>query len=348
MRQGSSAVSSPLSSLSQISSTVYAPLVTNAIYQLTYGKKGVADSWKAWQQKKPEPGTNLGVLDYEWFYDWKFSYLPERNSDPRYVRMFYCRNPEGFWELDIHDVKRYVDEIARSDYEQGFRGRVWLIYNEPDYWWKQCNFPDASAAADYFSDAYDLIKSNDPSAKVFAAGLLWLNTQETRAWWTTFVTRLSNTGRLYKLEGVHVHLYPWHSTAPTQVAQKVDDCATPYCLLELAQVANAWYQTMHVGLGLGDRPIWITETGILGMNNCTTEQYETLRDGFMQPWSQWFAGDSNWPYTSQVDTNPGYDAIAWYATRSVYDFDCSYLLDAVGSAGQPTPIGVFWNAYHPQ
>lgn len=182
-------------------------------------------------------------------------------------------------------------------------------------------------------------------AKVFGGGLLWLNTQETRAWWTTFVTRLSNTGRLYKLEGVHVHLYPKYSTAPTR---SETSCATPFCLPELAQVANAWYQDMHVGLGLGDRPIWITETGILGMNNCTTpEQYAPVRDGFMRPWSQWFAGDSSWPYTGLAGPNPGYDTIAWYATRSIYNHGCTYLLDSLGASGQPTPLGDFWNAYHP-
>lgn len=256
--------------------------------------------------------------------------------------MLWCNG--GFWSADVNGNPRYVGDIAHADYTNGFAGRVWLIYNEPDDP-GQCNFADANAAADYYSSAYDLIKNNDPTARVFAGGLLWLNTSYTRNWWITFVNRLSSTGKLHKLEGVHIHLYPKFSTATTR---QMTNCATAYCVPELAQVANNWYETMHVALGLGDRPIWITETGWLGESSCSTQRVTEIRDNFMQPWSQWFAGDSAWPYNGQVGLNPGYDAVSWYVARDTFTFTaCSYLLNNLGPAGNPTSLGSFWSSFQP-
>ncbi len=266
-----------------------------------------------------------------WYYDWTFNYLPNRSSDARYVRMLWCNG--GFWQADVNGTPHYAGDIARQDYENGFVGRVWLIYNEPDDL-GQCNLADAVFAADYFSSAWDVIKTNDPTAKVFAGGLLWLNTPETRSWWTTFVNRLSSTGNLNKLEGVHIHLYPRLSTAPTRMETP---CASSYCIPELTQVANDWYQTMHIGLGLGDRPIWISETGWLGPNSCTPQRLGEIRDNFMQPLSQWFVGQ-----------NPGYDALSWYVSRDTFQHTaCTYLLDNLGMSGMPTSLGNYWNSYHP-
>jgi hypothetical protein len=319
---------------------VFLPLVTKSDY-LNYGRKGVGDPWQCWGQGGRE-GTNLDALDFTWFYDWNFSYLTSRDQDRRYVRMLWCDG--GFWQQDINLSWRYVGDVANADYTNGLRGRVWLVYNEPDAV-GQCNRADASALADHFSDAYDVIKANDPTARVFGGGLLWLNTQYTRDWWTAFVGRLEDTGNLHKLEGVHIHLYPKFSTAPTR---QQADCATPSCVPELAQVANDWYQTMQVGLGLGDRPIWISETGWLGDSSCTSQQFDAVRDEFMEPWSQWFANDSNWPYINQIATNPGYDAVVWFDTRDRFNTTaCTHLLDALGPSGQPTSLGALWNDYQP-
>lgn len=300
------------SSLTPTPRRSYLPLVGRGI--LSYGKKGIGDAWQMWGPTATPSsplGTNIGALNYTWFYDWTYSYLPARGFDPKYVRMVWCT---GLYQLDFQHVQRYVGDVARSDYDNGFVGRVWLIFNEPDAT-SQCNLPNASDAAGFYSNVYDIIKANDPSARVFAGGLIWLNTSYSRTWWTTFVNRLTSQGQLYKLEGVHVHLYPKQSTATT-IGGTPYCPSGDYCIAELAQVANNWYQTMHVGLGLGDRPIWISETGWLEPSETcdpTPQHLDQIRDNVMQPFSKWFAGDPTWPYP-QVGLNPGYDAIAWYVT----------------------------------
>ena len=120
---------------------------------------------------------------------------------------------------------------------------------------------------------------------------------------------------------------------------------------DLAQVANQWYQDMHIGLGLGDKPIWITEMGWLECDDeChsgITKDSEWIRDHIMESMSQWFAEDPAWPYDPQVSLNPGYESVAWYSTYDSGGYRCSNLLDSQGTSGAPTKLGQFWNGYQP-
>ena len=147
---------------------------------------------------------------------------------------------------------------------------------------------------------------------------------------------------LHKIEGVHIHLY---STITSEsVRGEYGDpavCHDASCLIALVEAANDWYQDMHVDTGLGDRPIWITETGWLFCEDATESWIE---DEFMKPLTQWFAGDEAWPHP-EIPTNPGYETIAWYVTRDPDWFPCTYLLDQAGPIGEATQLGQFWNQF---
>ena len=289
-----------LSPLEALQPRAYMPIVMRKYpLYLASGLKGIADADAA------------NVLDYDIYYNWNVS---KDTTDARFVRMVSCNDQSN---ADIV-------EAAQNDVASGFVGRIWLIYNEPDDP-GQCGghrtdpanpsspfiYDSAVYAAHYFSDVYDMIKGVDSNAHVFAGGLLWLNTQKTRNWWQDFVNTLRNEGKLYKLEGVHIHLYPYWTTSTAWYT--VGGCPHNNCMPELAQVANDWYQQMHVGLGLVDRPIWITETG--GLAFCgrwsfwSTSGWEWIRDNYMEDMSRWFMKDPTWQSEYGVLTNPNYRAI---------------------------------------
>lgn len=320
---------------------------------LAYGPKGIGDDWHNWEPGKG--GTNLSTLDYDWYYDWRSSYLPQREEDPRYVRMVWCTDTTG------------VAAAAAADRNNGIRGRVWLIYNEPDHSATgTCGdkiLPDGTHVytnpqymAQHFSGVYDMIKGADPYARVFAGGVVFLDSQRTRNWWQTFINTLKNLdgkGKnvLYKLQGVHVHVYPIvsNSTDPPFANTSCNNVANHYCVPAAAQAANNWYTQMHAGLGLGNLPIWITETGWL---HCKESQGGNgnnvwIRNNIMEPMSQWFNKESDWPYDPTVSLNPGYATAAWYATYDNNAYTCTYLLNNLGSGGTPSALGQFWNSYQP-
>lgn len=138
---------------------------------------------------------------------------------------------------------------------------------------------DPAEAARRYSLVYDWIKDNDPNAKVFAGGILRLSSVG-RGWWNTFLNTFAFRNELYKVEGVHVHSYPDWSTG----SERRDH----YCMPERVQQLNTWYNSYHVGKGLGDRPIWITETGagdcsLYGSTQWDPQGWLTVRDAVMNP-----------------------------------------------------------------
>ena len=313
---------------------------TAVSFQLTYGAKGIGDATQ--NSTTIIPGVNLTALDYDWYYDWSFINLPSRNNDPKFVRMVWC---DFVKQRDTYGNVHTIADVARDDYENGRSGRVWLVFNEPDAPGVQCGevfADDPVGAAHHYSAVYDMIKENDPNARVFAGGLLWLNSQETRFWWWDFIDTLAVAGELHKIEGVHIHLYPTITNEPVRgVYGDPAECADASCLISLVEAANDWYQQMHLDTGLGDRPIWITETGWLFCEDATESWIE---DEFMQPLTQWFADDAAWPYPD-IPTNPGYETIAWYVTHDPDWFPCTYLLDKTGASGKATKLGQFWNQF---
>ncbi|MEI2691430.1 MAG: hypothetical protein V9H69_17695 [Anaerolineae bacterium] len=135
-------------------------------------------------------------------------------------------------------------------------------------------------AADRYAQIYRIIKSNDPTAKVFCCGNFDFRYSE---WLADFLQQL----RLYhsdvKIDGLAIHAYPWGSSVPfcwnygptSDIWQR---CMAP----ELAKSRNDF---RNIGAPLvPDAPLWITETGYLGIPTVaspplTVQASATVRDG---------------------------------------------------------------------
>ncbi len=372
LQNGVSVIPAPIVNLSlsaTLTLSTYLPVALNDYPPyLLYGERGLAG----------RDVYDLLGQDYNAYYGWTVG--PNIN-DVRFARMVWCVNDYYLYTLGYANQ---ITQAAQSDAGHVL-GRVWLIFNEPENAWMsttytntvngegwQCGdyplegnppFPSFSnrrvadhpeEAAVRYSMIYDWIKNNDPTAKVFTGGLLWIHNTQGRNWWITFINTLASRNELYKLEGVHIHGYPGWSTG--------GGCASPYCIRELAQQFNTWYEAYHVGLGLGDLPIWITETDAASAGNlCTqagspptptwnSQAWMTATNQIMKPLSWWFAGDTQWPYTD-VQTNPGYESVFWFIPGGsdpyIQQFWCSFLEDGHLQGIPPTltPLGEYWRTY---
>lgn len=335
----------------------YLPLaLRNYPLPLLYGPKGLAGQGSAY----------LFGESYDAYYTWAIN--PDQ-TDVRFARMVLC-------VTDYHlygyyggpNFQEKISEAAQADSGK-VAGRVWLVFNEPDDYvgtpntggqcgvWPFTGDPfdlsnqsprvrdDPAEAAARYSLIYDWIKDEDPNAKVFAGGLLRIYSTHTRNWWTIFLNTLASRNELYKVEGVHVHSYPDWSTGW--------ECMDHYCMPEMAQQLNTWYNNYHVGKGLGNRPIWITETGAgdcgwYGYTRWDPEGHLKVLETIMRPMTWWFTDDPQWPHSS-VPTNPGYDSIHWYTSwwkEGADNFWCTFLEDSRSSPSALTSLGAYWRDYN--
>jgi hypothetical protein len=316
---------------------MYLPLVSNnyPLY-LEYGPRGTA-GYDSYGAIKPDA----------WYY-WN-STLPDI-LDPSLARMVKCLTPAWYYSpTKVSEITR----AAQSDFQHNIRNRVWLMMNEPDLqgYYYECGVPTWNVSNSvisttyYYTLVYNLIKMYDPYAKVYAGGVALLPTSQTRDWWASFLTKLSASNELTKVDGVHVHAYPGASLS----------CGTD-CRRETAQMLNDWYQTQHVEKGLGDRPIWITEIGGIaycpGYTLWSPERLATVRDYVMKPMAWWFNHDPNWTSTfPDVPTNPGYDSMEWflpYSSDTITEtpkFWCTFLETSTVTSNL-TILGDFWRSYN--
>ena len=332
------------------------PTPTPTPIPLSYGPKGLAGS----------DSFSLFGENYNAYYTWSIS--PSRD-DVRFARMVWCVTDYHLYgDYGGPNYQAQIIEAAQADRGK-VAGRVWLVFNEPDDYvgtpngggqcgvWPLTGNPfdednhnpkvrdDPAEAARRYSLVYDWIKDNDPNAKVFAGGLLRIHLQSTRDWWNAFLDELASRNELYKVEGVHVHSYPDWSTG--------SGCLDHYCMPEMAQQLNTWYNSYHIGRDLGDRPIWITETGAgncgwYGYPQWDSQGWVKVRDTIMKSMAWWFTGDLQWPY-GNVPTNPGYDSIHWFVpwwgSEAGYQFWCTFLEDGRNNPHVLTPLGVYWHDY---
>jgi hypothetical protein len=153
-------------------------------------------------------------------------------------------------------------------------------------------------AADRYAQIYRIIKSNDPTAKVFCCGNFDSRYTE---WLADFLQQL----RLYhsdvKIDGLAIHAYPWGSSVPfcwnygpaSDIWQR---CMAP----ELAKSRNDF---RNIGAPLvPDAPLWITETGYLGIPSPTPPlTMQEVQQYVMDPMIVWLQSG-----------NTGYQAVAWF------------------------------------
>ncbi|MCB0046949.1 MAG: hypothetical protein KDD92_16115 [Caldilineaceae bacterium] len=207
------------------------------------------------------PSTAVPV-DAPAYWQWDELDVGDSASPPPYVRMIWCTLDAQHLGTGETPIRNTVADVARRDYEHGLRGRVWFVLNEPDlggcgdapvegtievedpenpgetitetYTGTVQLNPDITAY--YINNVIDAIKENDPSARLFIGGPVFLSSpadpddpqpdeQITRSWWIIFINTLKSTRVLYqggvertenyldKIDGVHLHLYPFHSTS---------------------------------------------------------------------------------------------------------------------------------------
>ncbi|MCC6166059.1 MAG: hypothetical protein IT329_02415 [Caldilineaceae bacterium] len=228
-------------------------------------------------------------------------------------------------------------------------GRTWLIGNEPDVRW-QDNTPAAAYARAYHA-AYTAIKQADPSAQVAIGGVSQITPLR--------LAYLDDVRAVYRAEfGVEMPVDVWNMHAfvlqekaggwgvdvpPGMKAESgetwgIDDHDN-LALVELqVRRMRGWMQA-H---GQQDKPLWITEYGILmpAEYGFTPERvrrfmigsFELLRslrdpelgypaDGYrlVQRWVWFSAGDRLYPtgdlFTPAGDATPVMDALAAYLTE---------------------------------
>jgi hypothetical protein len=63
-------------------------------------------------------------------------------------------------------------------------------------------------AVDRYAEIYTLLKSNDPTAKVFCCGNFFASDT---TWWSEFRNKLRSRHPSVKLDGVAIHAYPWRA-----------------------------------------------------------------------------------------------------------------------------------------
>ena len=332
----------PTEELPPRTARIYLPLVRQDPPPLAYGPKGLAG---------PDPS---GLVSHDVYYNWG---VQHRTTDPSFARMVWCFT-------DPFVANREIPLAASNDHAAGIVGRVWLIGNEPanhyfDSWGGQCGYKEygpndpvhrnPTESARRYVLIHDIIKANDPNARVFSPAILSIGVPSTGRWWfEAFIQELRNLGRIDTLDGIAVHAYPrWSVYCPSPTAPP-----WPYggnwCMDVTLWALEFWYQQYHVGLGLGHLPIWITEAGSLpffreleatfGMTSTTASQLSTQY--VMHPMIAWF--DS--------PRNPGYDALFWYKPDQPWSFpsNAATLVTNASHGWELTPLGERWEAWSPK
>lgn len=325
---------------------LWLPLVLRG-YPSPYGFKGIAG---------PSYEDLFGRLPN---YAWSFGDCSEPIG---YARMYDYR--------DLFMTEPYLANLgalAECDYNNGVLGRVWLIGSKPDANWTICTWGAYSitvggvptytcavprVAATHYHTIYQTIKNNDPNAQVFAGGILHTgqssapNCKNGRWWWGQFIDELGDDGWLDEVEGVHITMSPGAtSTCPNHWPKPGYE--DEWCMDRAIADTEAWYDDLHVGLGLGDRPIWITEAGCLtfagdlndySLTHGEEATWELCRDEVMVPMTEWFDGQA------------AYTALYWYASHSTYSHSTYSPLkwtQFLVTGTQLTPLGTFWNEWDP-
>ena len=153
-------------------------------------------------------------------------------------------------------------------------------------------------AADRYAQIYRIIKANDPTAKVFCCGNF-------DAGYTTWLADFLQQLRLYhsdvKIDGLAIHAYPWGSS--------VRDCwnsplGSSWTCMQL-QLEKNRNEFRNIGAPLvPDAPLWITETGYLGVPavvSTATLTAQQVQQYVMDPMIVWLQSGST-----------GYQAVAWF------------------------------------
>ncbi len=265
-----------------------------------------------------------GKLRSSWWYNWGYKNSRQRYlSNPCYVAMVSCIGSKYVENLEAHAA---VEP----------RNRTWLVFNEPDHS-GQCDTSAVGAASGYDS-IYDQIKAgSNGKAQILVGGTVYLvTTIKGENWWTEFLDIVQRP-----IEGIHIHAYPGegpdgsfqnpHCEPFYQLGGSPAEALT--CLIPQLEQTYQFFQNQPKTVG---KPIWITETSLLGRGHFTPED---MRDNFMIPLLDWFVTAKNGQYSL-------FQGLAWFSDNSTNAGPNAYpdsnLLNLDDSL---TPLGLEWKEW---
>jgi hypothetical protein len=332
------------------------PLVSKP---LRYDWKGIADPGRLLSATK---ANGFWGLNPNWYYNWGYwgpwaaaqgaqtqntasvtSLLDAAMDDPAYVPMIWCTD----------DVNAGITPQQAADLARAHPGRVWLVFNEPDYngggdncgFFINSHYPNIFGPGtgyydgshwpelgQYLAKQYirycDAIKAADPTARLFPFGGIWLTSasgdfgvRESKIWngFTSYlINPTAEPNRTPRpLDGIAIHAYPIQSAGCPNIAAA--------CLESALASTHTFYQGLATPTAPANanppltagKPIWITEVGNLapGSSPAGSPQGRSTAQA----------------YTANVLTQP---LLAWFATN------------AIPSGSVPYFNGIAWFSTH--
>lgn len=262
-----------------------------------------------------------------------------RLADPEFVPIIWCTS----------DTAGAVSPADIGTLAGQHRGRVWLMFNEPDNDGHEdsCGFYIRTAHSHYFvnkdwvglgsylADQYDLyataIQNADSTARIFTFATMQLpmptltvpinpnDTYKQRAIpiWQGFLSRMASQYPDVPIDGIAIHAYPnnfsTYHTGPTTACQR-DVFLDPGCVQRAIEDAYGFFQnysSLNPYAGLTqDKPIWLTETGVLTSH--TQLAWNSVKTGYQTPLMNWLIprmAPTAQPCCAWIN------AVAWYSTH---------------------------------
>lgn len=139
-------------------------------------------------------------------------------------------------------------------------------------------------AADRYAQIYEIIHTNDPTAKVFCCGNFYAGYS---TWWPPFLHQLELYHPNVRINGIAIHAYPDHSSVGAcNDWQGIENLIFSECMKTALTNAYNDLSGMNSPIIDANAPIWITETGVLTSAHILKTQ-QAIRDYYMRPLINW-------------------------------------------------------------
>lgn len=214
-----------------------------------------------WADAVPQAPQVAQALGFGWYLDWTVQPQPLAVEGVEFVQMVLTRDSEPFWSQR--------DRIAAA--VKANPGAVWLIGNEPDVPWQDNVTPEVYARR--YHQFYIYIKSLDPTARVAIGGV----SQPTPLRLAYLERALEAYQRFFNrpmpVDVWNVHAFilreergSWGVDIPPgfePVDQGTLYEVADHANLEIFRRQIVDFRRWMAAHGLRDKPLWVTEYGIL-------------------------------------------------------------------------------------
>jgi hypothetical protein len=165
----------------------------------------------------------------------------------------------------------YADDESLTALAQHNPGRTWLIGNEPDVAWQDNTTPEEYALA--YHQAYTAIKVADPDAKIAIGGVSQITPLR-----LAYLDRIRGAyeeefGEVMPVDVWNMHAFvlreerdnwgvsipPGFDDVDSGILWEVEEHNNLHLVENQVRLMRSWM----AGIGEGDKPLWITEYGIL-------------------------------------------------------------------------------------